>query len=58
MVGDVNADVEDIPILMHLVEDIGWVDCGAKAEETHRCWLSYKVQILVFGILYLVLPSK
>ena len=32
IVGDINAEAEDIPTLMHLIEDLGWIDCGATAD--------------------------
>ena len=32
MAGDMNAQPKDLPTLMRMTEDEGWVDCGAKAE--------------------------
>lgn len=30
--GDLNAEPEDLPMFMHLTEEMGWLDCGAKAD--------------------------
>ena len=32
ILGDFNAGLEDIPTLVELVEQEGWVDCGARAD--------------------------
>ena len=32
IMGDLNADPEDIPIIEHLMREEGWTDCGAVAE--------------------------
>ena len=32
VVGDLNAEPEDIPMARYLIEGEGWVDCGAVAE--------------------------
>ena len=32
IVGDLNAEPEDVPTVMRLLEEDGWVDYGAKAD--------------------------